>query len=341
MSAQANLFAETRIRAALRIVRLFVAYAPFGVVRSLQNLGMYRVSLPVDIQARSSHKPTGEWFVSSEADEQSPVILYLHGGGFVFQQTPMHRTMVANLTSAVKGRCFSLDYRLAPEYPFPASLDDCVEAYQHLLDEGISPQQITIMGDSAGGNLTLVMLIALRDRNLPLPQLGISISAPTDFTDENPAHAVRDAILHPRAINRFSRSYVVEQDPRNPLLSPLFADLHGLPQLILYAGGEEALSTDSVRFAQAAEAAGVDVTLRVYPGMWHVWQLMPEMPQARQSLDEIAEAVRTTCKKKDWMLFGGYGQGEGNTRTAPSTTTGLRPNLTPMQREDAASQRQA
>jgi acetyl esterase/lipase len=299
MNAQANRLAETRIRAALRIVRLFVAYAPFGVVRHLQNLGMYRIHLPADIEAKQTHQPTGEWFISSEADELSPVVLYLHGGGFVFQQTPMHRAMVANLTSAVKGRCFAVDYRLAPEYPFPASLDDCIAAYQYLLDEGISPQQITIMGDSAGGNLTLVMMIALRDRNLPLPQLGISISAPTDFTDENPAHAVRDAILHPRAIDRFSRSYVVGQDPRNPLLSPLFADLHGLPQLILYAGGEEALSTDSVRFAQAAVAAGVDVTLRVYPGMWHVWQLMPEMPQARQSLGEIAEAVRANCDLRE------------------------------------------
>ena len=304
MTAQANFFAETKIRAGLRIVRLFVAYAPFSVVRGLQKLAMYRINLPADVQTSLTDKPTGEWFVSKEAHEQSPVILYLHGGGFVFPQTHFHRSMLANLTRAVKGRSFAVDYRLAPEYPFPAGLDDCLAAYQYLLDEGISPQQITVMGDSAGGNLTLTLLIALRDRNMPLPQLGISISAPTDFTDENPAHNVIDDLLHPRAIARFSVSYVVNQDVRNPLISPLFADLRGLPPLILYAGGEEALSTDSVRFAQAAEAAGVKVTLRVYPRMWHVWQLQSELPQAQQSLAEIAEAVRSTCEKVKLALLG-------------------------------------
>ncbi len=293
MTPHANLFIENKIRAGLRVTRLFVAYAPFNLVRRLQKVPLYRVKLPANIQTKLTDKPVGEWFVSKEADEQSPVILYIHGGGFVLPQTHFHRAMLAQLTSAVKGRTFAVDYRLAPEHPFPAGLDDCLEAYQYLLDEGISPQRITVMGDSAGGNLALSMLITLRDRNMPLPQLGICISAPTDFTAENPAHNVIDALLHPRAISRFSLSYVVDQDVRNPLISPLFADLHGLPSLILYAGGEEALSSDSVRFAEAAQAAGVDVTLHIYPRMWHVWQLQPELPQARQSLDEIADAVRS------------------------------------------------
>ncbi len=294
MNAHANLYVENKIRVGLRVTRLFVAYAPFNLVRRLQKLALYRIKLAEDIQVSLTDKPTGEWFVSKEADEHSPVILYVHGGGFVLPQTHFHRAMLAQLTSEVKGRTFAVDYRLAPEYPFPAGLDDCLAAYQYLLDEGIAPQRITVMGDSAGGNLTLGLLIALRDRNMPLPQLGICISAPTDFTDENPAHNVIDDLLHPRAISRFSVSYVVDQDVRNPLISPLFADLHGLPPLILYAGGKEALSTDSVRFAEAAQAAGVDVKLHVYPRMWHVWQLQSELPQARQSLAEIADAVRST-----------------------------------------------
>jgi acetyl esterase/lipase len=300
MTTHSNRFVERKIRAGLRVTRLFVAYAPFNLVRRLQKIPMYRVKLPQVIQTRLTDKPAGEWFVAKEADEHSPVILYIHGGGFVFPQTHFHRAMLAQLTNAVKGRTFAVDYRLAPEYPFPAGLNDCLEAYQYLLDEGISPQRITVMGDSAGGNLTLAMMIALRDRNLPLPQLGICISAPTDFTDENPAHNVIDALLHPRAVSRFSLSYVVDQDVRNPLISPLVADLHGLPPLILYAGGEEALSTDSVRFAEAAQAAGVDVTLHVYPRMWHVWQLQAELPQAQQSLAEIAEAVCSTCGFPVW-----------------------------------------
>ena len=137
---------------------------------------------------------------------------------------------------------------------------------------------------------------SLRDKGIQLPQLGICISAPTDLTPDNPAHGQLDAILHPRSVDRFSLSYVGGEDARNPLISPLFADLHGLPPLILYAGGEEALSMDSKRFAKAATAAGVEVSLRVYPRMWHVWQLTPDLPQARQSLDEIAEAVKLTCE---------------------------------------------
>ncbi len=299
MSAHANLFVENRIRAGLRVTRLFVAYAPFNLVRRLQKLALYRVKLAADIQASLTDMPAGEWFVSKDANDHSPVILYIHGGGFVLPQTSFHRSMLAQMTSEVKGRTFAVDYRLAPEHPFPAGLDDCLAAYQYLLDKGISPQRITVMGDSAGGNLTLGLLIALRDQNMPLPQLGICISAPTDFTDENPAHNVIDDLLHPRAISRFAVSYVVDEDVRNPLISPLFADLHGLPPLILYAGGQEALSTDSVRFAEAAEAAGVDVTLRVYPRMWHVWQLQPELPQAQQSLAEIADAVRSTCTQSE------------------------------------------
>ncbi|MBI1278631.1 MAG: alpha/beta hydrolase fold domain-containing protein [Anaerolineaceae bacterium] len=298
-TAYVNSALENKIRVGLRVTRLFVAYAPFNLVRRLQKLALYHVKLAADIQASLTDKPVGEWFVSKDADEHSPVIMYVHGGGFVLPQTHFHRMMLAQLTREVKGRTFAVDYRLAPEYPFPAGLDDCLEAYQYLLDEGIAPERITVMGDSAGGNLVLSMLITLRDRNLPLPKLGICISAPTDFTDENPAHDVIDDLLHPRAISRFSLSYVVNQDVRNPLISPLFADLHGLPPLILYAGAKEALSSDSVRFAEAAQGAGVDVTLHVYPGMWHVWQLQSELPQAQQSLAEIADAVRSACGARD------------------------------------------
>ena len=295
MTAQANSSVEYTIRAGLKVVRLFVAYAPFTVVRRLQTIGMYRVRLPSPISSKRLSKPIGEWFVSEEATDDSPVILFIHGGGFVFPQSPLHRVMLAKLTHDIKGRTFMADYRLAPEYPFPAGLDDCLAAYQHLIDEGIAPQRITVMGDSAGGNLTLAMLIALRDRGMPLPGLGVTISAPTDMTLDNPSHGSPDDILHPRSVERFSRSYVAGQDARNPLISPLFADLHDLPPLILHAGGDEALAMDSERFAEAAKAAGVNVTLRIYPRMWHVWQLAPELPQARQSLAEIAEAVRSTC----------------------------------------------
>ena len=299
MNAQAELALENTLRASLRFPRLFVAYAPFNLVRRLQHLALYRVKLLDEVVTALSDQPRGEWFASPEADEQSPVILYIHGGGFVLPQTHLHRLMVAHITKRVKGRAFMLDYRLAPEHPFPAGLDDCIEAYTYLLDQGTAPEQITLMGDSAGGNLTLALLLTLRDRGLPLPSQGITMSAPTDFADDNPGWAVRDGLLHPRAADRFSASYVGSGDVRTPLISPLYAALHGLPPLLMYAGKDEALCSDSVRFAEAAQAAGVDVTLKVYPRMWHVWQLMMELPQARQSIDEIVEAVCTggSCRE--------------------------------------------
>lgn len=291
MSAIVDQFTERRLRAALRFPRLFVAYAPFNLVRRLQHLALYRVKLGEDVATTFSDNPHGEWYTARDASEQSPVILYIHGGGFVLPQTHLHRVMLAHITKRVQGRAFMLDYRLAPEHPFPAGLDDCIAAYEHLLDEGIAPERITVMGDSAGGNLTLALLLAIRDRGLPMPVQAITMSAPTDLTAENPGRAVRDSLLHPRAADRFSLSYVVGQDVLNPLISPLFADLHGLPPLMMYAGKDEALCGDSERFAAAAEAAGVDVTLKVYPRMWHVWQLMMQLPQARQSIDEIVEAI--------------------------------------------------
>ncbi len=293
MNAQSDPVIEKRLRASLKVTRMFVAYAPFKVVRGLQNLALNRVKLPNSITAKRLAHPAGEWFTSTAADEQSPVVMYVHGGGFVLPLSHLHRNMLAHLTSEIKGQTLMVDYRLAPEHPFPAGLDDCLGAYQYLLEQGIAPQRITVMGDSAGGNLILAMLIALRDRGIELPARGISLSAPTDFTAENPAHFRTDILLHPRATNRFSVSYVADQDVRNPLISPLFADLRGLPPLILYAGGDEALCGDSERFAEAAQAAGVEVSLKVYPRMWHVWQLMLELPQAQESLAEIAEAIQS------------------------------------------------
>lgn len=287
---------ENRLRTSLKYPRLFVAYAPFGVVRRLQSLALYRVKLPGDVVVTRSLNPRGEWFTASRATFGSPVILYLHGGGFVLPQTHLHRAMVADITAGVQGRTLMVDYRLAPEYPFPAALDDCLAAYQHVLDEGVRPEQITVMGDSAGGNLTLCLLIALRERGMPLPALGITLSAATDLTADNPARWRTDGLLHPRAADRFSWSYTVGQDVHNPLISPLYADLHGLPPLLLFAGEDEALCSDSERFASAARAAGVDVTLKVYPRMWHVWQLMMALPQARQSLDEVVAAIRLNVK---------------------------------------------
>ncbi len=302
MTTQANLVTENTIRAGLKVARLFVAYAPFNVARRLQTAALYRVKLPAPVSTERISQPAGEWFTSNAASETSPVILYLHGGGFVFPQTPLHRSMLAKLTHDVKGRTLMIDYRLAPEHPFPAALDDCMAAYQYLLDEGIAPQRITVMGDSAGGNLALALMVAVRDKGMPLPSLGVSISAPTDLTLENPAHGLPDDILHPRTVDRFTTAYVGRGDAHNPLISPLFADLRGLPPLLMYAGGIEALASDSERFAKAAEAAGVDVKLHIYPRMWHVWQLAPDLPQARQSLDEITQAIRSACSTPEIMV---------------------------------------
>lgn len=232
-----------------------------------------------------------EWLTP---DGSAPVLLYLHGGAWTMGWYTPHRWMVSCLAKECRVRTLAVDYRLAPEHPFPAALEDCLAAYRFLLSQGIPADQIIIGGDSAGGNLTLVTLLALREAGEPLPAAGVCLSPATDLCQVGEGPQQKPDPLLPLSFARRSvEAYLGGQDPCNPLISPIHANLGGLPPLLIQAGSEEMLCASAERFAAKARAAGVEVTFQVWPGMWHVWQIYtPLLPEAAWALEVIGDYIR-------------------------------------------------
>lgn len=270
---------------------------PLSIMHWLVKKAVQRVQLPATI---SRHPVTADgvpcdWLV---ADGASPdrVLLYLHGGGFVIPQTPNHLLMGAYLAAKAGMQVLMVDYRVAPRHPFPAALDDCVTAYRWLLQQGYAANNIVIAGDSAGGNLTLTTLMKLRDCGAPMPSAAACLSPSGDLTArEDKAAAVQDLLLHPKARKFYRESYVGNNDPQNPLISPLYGHWHGLPPLLIHVGEDEVLKDDAIRINALADAAGTDVHLEIYPKMWHVWQMNLHLPQSIDSLNKIAVFLKTHC----------------------------------------------
>jgi len=243
------------------------------------------------VQAGGVH---AEWIEPAAASPQR-VILYLHGGGYCICSLDTHRGLAARLALAGGSRLLLLDYRLAPEHPFPAALEDALTAYRWLLAEGVSPARIAIAGDSAGGGLTLATAVSLREGGDPLPAALALISPWSDLTfsgdtirtlaDVDPVLKVDGKVL--------VDYYAGQHDPADPLISPLFADLRGLPPLFIQVGSDEILLSDSTRLAEKARLAGVDITLEVWKGMWHVFQVFaPYVPEAQKAIDQIAAHIK-------------------------------------------------
>ncbi len=233
---------------------------------------------------------SAEWSVAAGVDE-AKVVLYVHGGGYVMGSAGSHRDVTGRLSKAAGARVLSLNYRLAPEHPFPAPVDDAVAAYRWLLAQGISPGNIAVAGDSAGGGLAIATLLALRDAGEPLPAAGIGISPWVDMEGTGESMTTRaavDPVVQKEGLLGMAKLYLGDADPKNPLAAPLHADLAGLPPLLLQVGDAETLLDDSTRLAERARAAGVDVTLKVWDEMPHVWHLFaPILPEGRQAIDEI------------------------------------------------------
>ncbi len=286
---------ERNIRARLPIIRFLQAYLPLSVARWAEKRSATRVRLPADIarEAVSADGVRCEWLIPKNNPEDQ-VLLYLHGGGFVYGLTSLHRQMVAYLARKMSIRVLMVDYRLAPEYPFPAAVDDCVTAYRWLLKQSFSAQNIVVAGDLAGGNLTITTLMKLRDSGEPLPVAAACLSPVADLTNRDDLFkTVDDPMLHPRAARIYNQSYVAHNDAHDPLISPVFGDWHNLPPLLVHAGEDEILRDDAVRIEELAKEAGVDVRLEIYPRMWHVWQLFLTLPQAVHSLDDIAQFLQS------------------------------------------------
>jgi acetyl esterase/lipase len=222
------------------------------------------------------------------------VLLYLHGGAYCLGSVHTHRELMGRMAQATGCRVLALDYRLAPEHPFPAGLEDLLAAYGWLLAQGIDPAQIFLAGDSAGGGLTVAGLLALRDAGMPLPGGGICLSPWVDLTLSGASiqeRAKADPILDPASLARYAAAYAGETPLTAPLLSPLYAALHGLPPLLIQVGADEILLDDALGLARKAREAGVDVTLQVWPGLFHVFQTVAFLPETRQALEGAARFV--------------------------------------------------
>lgn len=253
----------------------------------------FKAPREVDVRPVMAGDVPAEWLIPPDATPRS-VILYLHGGAWTLGWTNIHRRMVAYLCRAAACRVLAVDYRLAPEHPFPAALEDCLGAYRWLLKGGSRPGDLIIVGDSAGGNLTLATLMSLRDAGEPLPDAAVCISPATDLAGTGESFWTKhDPLQTPEFVLAMARHYASGQDLRSPLLSPQYGDLRGLPPLLIHAGGDEMFLSDATRLADKARAAGVDVRLVVWPRMWHVWHLLaPSLPEARQAIDAIGAFVR-------------------------------------------------
>ncbi|MEO5819280.1 MAG: alpha/beta hydrolase, partial [Vicinamibacteraceae bacterium] len=228
-------------------------------------------------------------------DASGPVLLYFHGGGFCFGSLRTHGLLVGALARAARARTFAAEYRLAPEHTAPAAHQDALAAYHHLLGEGIAPHDIVLAGDSAGGTLVLSTLIALRDAGEPMPAAGVAISPWVDLSCSGASFQsnARYDFVGERHCRLAAASYLGAVDPRSPAVSPLFADLRGLPPLLIQAGGAEVLIDQIRAFADRAREAGVDTTLSVYDDMVHVWHLMRGVTaDGQRAIDEAGAFVR-------------------------------------------------
>jgi acetyl esterase/lipase len=229
------------------------------------------------------------WVRIGTPTHRKKVIMYLHGGGYILGSATTNLGLPLRIGPAAGTPVLSVEYRLAPEHKFPAALDDGVAVYRWLLDHGYRGKDIAFLGDSAGGGLVVAVALAIREARLPAPAAIAALSPTTDLSptsDTRVTLAAYDPIIVGDSADRFAL-YAGIRDVRDPLISPVYADLHGLPPLLIQAGTREVLLSDAVRLARRAREAGVDVTLDIWEGMWHVWQENPAVPESRQASTEI------------------------------------------------------
>jgi monoterpene epsilon-lactone hydrolase len=265
--------------------------------RAQMEAGLAMFKLPMDVRCDpiDAGGVPAEWITTPGVSAER-VIYYLHGGGYVIGSINTHREMVSRLSRAASARVLIVDYRLAPENPFPAALDDSMAAYHWLLSIGVDPARLIIAGDSAGGGLTVATLVALRDAGESLPRAGICISPWVDLEclgESALTRAETDPVVTRDAGLMWAKAYLGNTNPRAPLASPLHADLTGLPPLLIQVGTAEGLLDDAVRLADRARAADVEVILEPWDDMIHVWHLFAAMlPEGQQAIDRIGQFIR-------------------------------------------------
>jgi monoterpene epsilon-lactone hydrolase len=255
----------------------------------------YGLMPDVGVEPVAANGVRAEW-TSTPNDARDGALLYLHGGGYVIGSLDSHRHLAAEAGRASGVAALALDYRLAPEHPFPAAVDDALAGYRFLLARGIRPDRIAIAGDSAGGGLVVAAMLAIRDAGLAQPACGWCISPWVDMEaigETMSSRAAVDPTVQKPGLLDMARLYLNGADPRSPLAAPLYADLSGLAPLLLQVGAAETLLDDALRLAKAAGAADVRVTLEVWPEMIHVWHLFhPELAAGRRAIEAGGAFVR-------------------------------------------------
>jgi acetyl esterase/lipase len=254
----------------------------------------------VTIRTVDANGVPGKWIAPGDAASPASargVILYLHGGGFYSGSSDSHRVLAATLAKAANADVLLVDYRRMPESLYPAQIEDAVASYEWLRKQGYPASRIALAGESAGGNLVLELALRLRRAGQPLPSSMVAMSPIMDLTASGLStrtNAARDPVLQRDGLLNVTQVYMNGKDPRNPDASPMFADLHGLPPLLLQVGAGELLLDDSLGMARVASRDDVPVTVQVWPGMVHQWQLFPSIvPDARRALRDCAEFIKT------------------------------------------------
>lgn len=265
--------------------------------RSAARLG--KVPAGIDVVTAPIPGLYAEW-IRPSASTRERAMLYFHGGGYVMGSAQSYRGVVAKFVVGSGIDTLLFDYRLAPEHPFPAALDDSLTAYRWLLAQGLAPEQIVFAGDSAGAGLCLATLLAARDNGMALPAAAAVLSPWTDLKCTGSSYSRRDPLAPEGSWLVYSTYYAGGHDLTDPLISPLYGELAGLPPLLIYVGEDESMLDDSVRFAEKARAAGVEVRLHVGPGMVHCYPaLSPLFPEATAALDDICVFLASAVGRSD------------------------------------------
>ncbi len=239
-----------------------------------------------------------EWVRVNRVHTKKNVILYCHGGGYSTGSCIYARTLTTKLAASTSMDVFCFDYRLAPEYPYPAALEDAVKAWDYLMLLGYGARDVIVMGDSAGGNLALTLTVKLKEQGRILPRGLVLLSPWTDLTASGKTHESRaevDPVLNAEYLQEMTENYAAGRNYENPLISPLFADLSGFPPTYIQAGDNEILLSDSILLQKKMVKANVSVKLDVYEGMWHVFQMSP-FKTAYDAMDKCAEFIFDVCR---------------------------------------------
>ncbi len=286
---------STLLKATLKTISPFIVNAGIEVQRQRQDFLGANKKMPAGLKNKADkfENIKAEWFYTEKASAP-PVILYFHGGAYTTGSLQSGRVLASELSFAAGLKTLLFEYRLAPENPFPAALKDALNMYQHLINAGFAPSDIIFAGESAGGGLLLSAALFLRDAGKPLPGAMVCISPWTDLTCVNNTHVLnekKDPLLSTVYLKESAYAYSNGHNIRSPYISPIFGNFNGMPPALIHTGSDEILLDDSVILFEKMKSEGVDASIKVWEGMWHIWHIF-DIPEAREALRDIGDYLR-------------------------------------------------